>query len=227
MGDVRGVSLAASAGPEIDQPLVRGGIARLEEVRGFVSDDADRESEVVISRTHPLGIAAGEVVVDRDHVNAVAGQSIENRGDRRDERLALAGLHFGDAALVKDDRAEHLDIEGTHSQGASHGFSRGRERFGQDTIHGVLDAIVFALEAILLQLATPLTLGLVKFVVRWFFGFGSIENLLAQFVEQCADLIVRMSLHLGLEFVDPIDERFESTKLAVVRVDEAAQEAKH
>ena len=33
-----------------------------------------------------------------------------------DERLAFAGLHLGDAALVERGRAHQLDVEGAHVQ---------------------------------------------------------------------------------------------------------------
>ena len=38
-------------------------------------------------------------------------QRVEIEREARDERLALAGLHLGDVALVEDDAAHHLDVE--------------------------------------------------------------------------------------------------------------------
>ena len=60
---------------------------------------------------HPLGVALGEVVVDGDDVHAAAGQRIEIDRQRRDQRLALAGLHLGDAAFVQDHAADQLHVE--------------------------------------------------------------------------------------------------------------------
>ena len=59
---------------------------------------------------HPLGVAAGEVVVHRDDVDAAAGERVEVRGQRRDQRLAFAGAHLGDAALVEDHAADELHV---------------------------------------------------------------------------------------------------------------------
>src|SRR4029077_7077909 len=55
--------------------------------------------------------ALGQVVVDRDQVDAVAGQRIQIERLDGDEGLALAGLHLGDVALVQDDAAHLLDVE--------------------------------------------------------------------------------------------------------------------
>ena len=43
-------------------------------------DDADRDAEDVVDRLHPERVAAGEVVVDGDDVDAVAGERVEEDG---------------------------------------------------------------------------------------------------------------------------------------------------
>jgi hypothetical protein len=86
---------------------------------------------------------------------------------------------------------------------------------------------VLALLALLGELATALSLGMVEFVVRRLFRLAGFVDLLFDLVYEGAQLVVRALLHLGLEFIDPLDERFNSTEFAVVRVNEAIQEAKH
>ena len=54
----------------------------------------------LVERSHPLGVAFGQVVVHRDQVHALSGQRIEEYGERRHERLALARRHFGDVAFA-------------------------------------------------------------------------------------------------------------------------------
>ena len=44
-------------------------------------------------------------------MDAGAGEPVQVEREARDERLALAGLHLGDVALVQDDPAHHLDVE--------------------------------------------------------------------------------------------------------------------
>ena len=227
VGDVGLVGLAPRARPQVDEPLVVRRVARLEQVRRVVGDDADRQAQEVVDRAHPLGVAAGQVVVDGDDVDAPAGQAVEGGGQRRDQRLALAGLHLGDPALVQDDAADQLDVEVAHPEGPLHRLARRGEDLGQDLVHGVLDALVLALEAVLLELAAALQLGVVALVVGGLLGspasrissrISSIEG---------ADLRVGARLHLRLQLVDPLDEGFDAPELPVVRVDEAAQEAKH
>jgi hypothetical protein len=60
---------------------------------------------------HPLGVAAGQVVVDGDHVDALAGERVQIHGQRGDQRLAFAGLHLRDFAAMQDDAADQLHVE--------------------------------------------------------------------------------------------------------------------
>ncbi len=61
-----------------------------------VHDLADRKAEEAVDLPHPVRIAAGEIVVDGDDVDALAleGVEIDRRG--RHQGLALAGAHLGD-----------------------------------------------------------------------------------------------------------------------------------
>ena len=93
VGDVAGVGLAA---------------LRVVQAR---HDHADAQPEQIVDGAHPAGVAAGEVVVDGDDVHALALEGVEVGGERGDQRLALAGLHLGDAALVQDHAADQLDVE--------------------------------------------------------------------------------------------------------------------
>ena len=76
-----------------------------------VDDAADGEAEEAVDRAHPLGVAPRQVVVDGDHVHASRRQGVEIDRQRRDQRLAFAGLHLGDHAPVQHDAAEELHVE--------------------------------------------------------------------------------------------------------------------
>ena len=93
--------------------------------------------EQTVDRAHPAGVAAGEVVVDRDHVHALAFQGVEVGGQRGDQRLALAGLHLGDAALVQDHAADQLHVEMALAQGPLGGLAHHRERLDQQVVQGL------------------------------------------------------------------------------------------
>ncbi len=65
IGDVGGVGLAALVIVEA------------------VDDQADREAEEAVHLAHPLAVAAGQVVVDRDNMYPLAGQGVEISGQHR------------------------------------------------------------------------------------------------------------------------------------------------
>ena len=96
VGDVAGVLLA---------PIPRSHL---------VLDTADGETEVTEERSHPVRVPLGEVVVDRDDVDAKAGERVEIDGQGRDKRFSLTGLHFRDHSAVEGDAADELDIEVNH-----------------------------------------------------------------------------------------------------------------
>ncbi len=99
-------------------------------------DDADGEAEEAVDLAHPLGVAAGQVVVDRDHVDALAVEGVEVDRQGGDQGLALAGLHLGDLALVEDHAAHELDVEVAHAEDAPAGLAHDREGLRQEVVEG-------------------------------------------------------------------------------------------
>ena len=94
-------------------------------------DDAGPHAQKFVDRSHPLRVALRQIVVDGNDVHAAAGERVQVRGEGGDERLALAGTHLGDPALVERDATEKLDIEMTHLESAPAGLAHHRERLGQ------------------------------------------------------------------------------------------------
>ena len=84
-----------------------------------------------VQRRHPVGVAAGQIVVDGDHVHALALVGVEDHGDRRDQRLAFAGLHLGDVGVVQGHGADQLHVEGAQPQFAFRFLAGHRENFRQ------------------------------------------------------------------------------------------------
>ncbi len=167
VGDVGGVGLAAGDRAEVDEALVARRVARLEDVGGVVDDDPHREPEEVVDRPHPLGVAAGEVVVDRHDVDAAPGQAVEGGGERRHEGLALARLHLGDLALVEDRAADELDVEVAHPEGPLHRLAGAGEDLREDVVEGRLELLVLLLAARLLHVTAALEVVLLELVRRW------------------------------------------------------------
>ncbi len=109
-----------------------GGAALL--VGEVVHDDADGEAEEAVDLAHPFGVALGEIVVDGDDVDAVAGERVEVAGEGGDEGLAFAGLHLGDLAGVEDHAADELHVEVAHADGAHAGLADDGEGLGKDGV---------------------------------------------------------------------------------------------
>ena len=99
-----------------------------------VHDDADGEAEEAVDLAHPFGVALGEVVVDGDDVHAAAGERVEIDRQRRDQRLAFAGLHLGDLAFVQDHAADQLHVEMALAERALGGLAHGGEGRHQNVV---------------------------------------------------------------------------------------------
>ena len=106
----------------------------------IVLDDADRHAEEAVDLAHPLRVAAGEVVVHRDDVDALARERVEVGGQRRDQRLAFAGLHLGDLAFVEHRAADELDVEVAHVQHAPAGLPDDGKRFDEQIVERLAPA---------------------------------------------------------------------------------------
>jgi hypothetical protein len=136
---------------------VVGGLALL--VGEAVDDHPDREAEEAIEPAHPLGVAAGEVVVDGDDVDALALERVQVHGQGRDQRLALAGLHLGDAAFVEDHAAHELDVEMAHPEDAARRLTDDRERLRENVVER---RALIELLAQLAGLGTQLVVGEIR-----------------------------------------------------------------
>ena len=88
------------------------------------------EPEPLIDRRHPLGVAPRQVVVEGEDVDAAAGQRVERRRHHRRQRLALAGLHLGDRALVHGESGDDLLVEGPHAEEVARQLASQREELG-------------------------------------------------------------------------------------------------
>ena len=89
-----------------------------------------RQAEPLIERRHPLGVAPRQVVVEGEDVDAAAGERVERRRHHRRQRLALAGLHLDDRALVHGESGDDLLVEGPHAEEVARQLARQREELG-------------------------------------------------------------------------------------------------
>ncbi len=97
-------------------------------------DNAHGQTEEVIKLAHGFGIAGSEVIVDRHHMHALAFKSVEVNRQRRHQRLAFTGAHFGDAAFMQHHAADQLHVEWAHTENALGGFASRRKSVGKQCI---------------------------------------------------------------------------------------------
>ena len=93
--------------------------------------DADAQTQEAVQAAHPFRVAPRQVVVDRDHMHALAGQGVQVDRQGRGQGLALAGAHLGDLAFVQGDAADQLHVEVAHLQRALAGLAHRGKGFGQ------------------------------------------------------------------------------------------------
>src|ERR1700674_1093898 len=127
----------------VEAELVVGAVGDVGAIGGLalgvaevVLDHAHGQPEEAVDAPHPVGVAAGEIVVDGDDVDALAGQGIEVDRQGRHQGLAFAGLHLGDAAAMQDDAAHQLHVEGAHVEGAPGGLAGHGEGRDQKIVEG-------------------------------------------------------------------------------------------
>jgi len=96
-----------------------------------------RQSEEVVDLAHPLRVALGEVVVDGDDVHALAFQRVQVHRQGRHQRLAFAGAHLRDLALVQHHPADQLHVVVAQADHPAAGFTDDGKRFGQDLVEAL------------------------------------------------------------------------------------------
>ena len=67
-------------------------------------------------------------------MHTLGRKRVEVNRKRCGERLAFAGAHFGDLAVVQNHAADELHVEVAHTQHAAAGFANDRKCFGQQRV---------------------------------------------------------------------------------------------
>ena len=88
----------------------------------------NRQSEQSIDRPHPIGVAPGQVVVERQYVHTAIGESVEHRRHHGRQRLSFTGLHLHDMSGVESQARDDLFIERTLAEDTARRFPRQRKR---------------------------------------------------------------------------------------------------
>ena len=99
--------------------------------------NAHRQAQKVVQLAHPLRIPAGQIVVDRDHMNTLARDGVEVGGQGRGQGLALACSHFGNFAVVQSNATGHLHIKVAHLHDALGPLAHDRECLWQQIVQAL------------------------------------------------------------------------------------------
>ena len=125
----------------IEPQLVVGRIGNVALIGGFLlvlgllrNNNAGRQTQCGIDFAHPVGVAAGQVIVDRDDMHTLAGQRIQIGRKGRDKGLALACLHLGNVTLMQENPAHQLRVKGPQTQGTARGLAAIGKGFRQQRI---------------------------------------------------------------------------------------------
>ena len=178
-------------------------------------DHANCQTEEAVKAAHPLRVALGQIVVDRDHMRAAAAQRIQIYRQGGYQRFAFAGFHFRNLAIVQHHAADQLDVEVTHVEHAPAGLAHHGKGLDQDLAQHFLDGVM-------------LLLGKTFYLINIVFLFGrgsgiiagtsacvavqtaqTLLNALAKFSGLRAQLSVGQLLDLRLERIDRLDVRHQ------------------
>ena len=125
----------------VEPELVVGAVGDVRRIRRLLGRvlhlrqvDADRHPEKAVDAAHPVRVALREVVVDRDEVDAVAGEGVQVDRQRGDERLAFARAHLRDLAVMERHPADQLDVEMAHLKHALARLAHDGEGLGQERV---------------------------------------------------------------------------------------------
>ena len=125
----------------VEAELVVGAVGHVGGVGGLPGgkvdaghDQAHAQPQEPVHLAHPLAVAAGQVIVDGNHVHPFAGKGVQVGGQGGHQGFAFTGLHLGDAAPVQGNAADDLHREVLHSQHTPAGLPADGERLGQQIV---------------------------------------------------------------------------------------------
>ena len=101
-----------------------------------VQHHAYGQTQEFMDLSHPLRVTLGQIVVDRNDVHAFAGQGVQIRRRRGNQRLSFTGLHLGDTSLMQHDAADQLYGIMLHIQRSSGRFPHRGKRLRQNVVQG-------------------------------------------------------------------------------------------
>jgi len=103
-------------------------------LRDVMLDHTHRKPQEFINGSHPVPVAASQIIVHGHKMHTLAFQSIQIDWKCRHKRFPFAGGHFGDLPLVKHETAQNLHIKVPHLGCPYRGFTHHGKSFGENII---------------------------------------------------------------------------------------------
>ena len=94
----------------------------------------NRQPQPHVQRSHPLHVAAGQVIVNRDDVHALSDQRIQIGRQCRNQRLTFTGDHFSNSAAMQHHATNQLHVIVPHLQKAFTALTTNSKCFGQNVV---------------------------------------------------------------------------------------------
>ena len=100
-------------------------------------DTPDSHAQGPVDLSHPLAVAAREIVVNRDNMDPLPIDGIQVGRECGNQSFSFTGFHLRDLALVQDHAADELHIVMPHAEGALGRLPYDGERLRQDVVEGL------------------------------------------------------------------------------------------
>ena len=100
-------------------------------------DPTHAEAQEAVDLAHPLRVAGGQVVVDGDHMDALARQRVEVHRQGGYQGLPFTRLHLGDPAEMEGHPSHQLDVEVALTDHPPGHLSDQGERFDQQVLEAL------------------------------------------------------------------------------------------
>ena len=109
-----------------------------------VNNQPDAQAQKTVQPPHPFAVAFRKIIVDGNHVHALAFECVQINRQSCDERFALAGFHLSNFAFVQTHPANQLNVEMPHSQNSARRFPRYGKCFRQNIFERLAVTKAFA-----------------------------------------------------------------------------------
>ena len=97
-------------------------------------DASDGQAKKTVYLAHPFGITTGQIIINRNNVNALLFKSVQVNRKSGNKGFAFTRPHFSNFSVVQNNAAHNLNIEMALLQSSLRSLTDRREGIDQDII---------------------------------------------------------------------------------------------